>query len=805
MKHIISLTQVVCLAVFIMSSAWAANIEYAGCAIDLDYSSRNYDPNNFDSDIDSTANASAGEDIYVSIVAQNVTNLDTYQVELAYDPQRLELIESFEDIPFIGIENLLKKNQGKTVGFQAVERTSGVLNIVNSLVGQNTSEAPEGSGIIAILKFKVLDDSSNNPLTLSNVYYADSNVVKEEIKYLSHATLNYQNESNQAPVAKDDHFTMLANQSINITVLNNDFDPDNDPITIMDSTSPKNGIAIVNDNQTISYTPDENYSGTDAFEYTISDVKGYSSTATCTIEIYSHKLNLSIENHPAVENELTGYNIKLSNPEGKDIKGIYSELSFNADILKIEDVTLDGGLLEDSDYVLQYNSDNEGELILSIYSKSPSYISDSGIIANITFKVIGDCGDTDILAFNMAEMNEIPLESSSETIRVIGRPSISSIDHQYIDEDTSSKPLRFTISDCDGDNLSITTFSDNDTLIPNDNDHIQLEGEESDPRISIQPAANQSGTGTIGIMVTDADGLTAVTSFVVNVAPKSDLPTVEIDSSIEGIVNSDISLNIQASLSDSDGSETLSVTISDLPENAILTKGEVNDDGSWVLSGEDLEDLQLQLPDSYMGIFTLTVAVTATETQNNDQQTIVKTIEITCSGLIVSGRINYYAHNTPVKNAIMQLSGAKTYTTLTNDAGDYSIVNVVPGDYDLMPLKTDDLEGLSNTDAGYVGLHVIKKHQLNCMQQIAADVTQNGSIRPLDASNLSIAATAGNGIDCVNDQCVSWVFSTERIEQCNDLSYTAKRVYIGLDESKENQNFTAIRLGDVNGSWKKDK
>jgi len=402
-------------------------------------------------------------------------------------------------------------------------------------------------------------------------------------------------------------------------------------------------------------------------------------------------------------------------------------------------------------------------------------------------------------------MNEMPIESNSGEIRVIGRPSITSIDHQYINEDTSSKSLNFTISDCDGDNLTITTFSDNDMLIPNDDNHIQLEGKENNRHIVIQPAVNQSGTGTIDIIVTDADGLTEITSFLVTVTPKSDIPKLEIDSSIVGVVNSDISLNIKASLSDSDGSETLSVKISDLPENAFLTKGEVNDDGSWIVPVDDLEDLKLKLPDNYMGNFTLTVAVTSTETQNNDQQTIVETIDITCSGVIVSGKIKYYAHNTPVKNTILELSGTKTYTTLTNDAGEYSIVNVIPGDYELVPQKTDDLEGLSNTDAGYVGLHVIKKYELNCMQKIAADVTQNGSISPLDASNLSIAATSGNGIECVNDQCRNWVFTTEMIDSCNDLSYTAKRVYISLDKNKSNQDFIAVRMGDVNGSWKKDR
>jgi len=803
MKHIILCHVIFCL--FSIYPAWAGNNESAGCALDLDYTTRNYQPDIDVNDIESTVNAQTGEEIYVSIVAQNVTNLDTYQVELTFDPSRLELIQVFEEIPFIEIKNFLKKNQGQTVGFQNVVKSPGLINIANSLVGKDTSEAPEGTGIIAIVKFKVLDDQSNNTIELSNVFYADSNIIKDAITHLSHATINNQTENNQYPVANQDNLNMLANQSINISVLSNDYDPDNDPLTLINLSSPLNGNAVLNADQSITYTPDIDFSGLDLFQYTISDSKGYTAVAQCAIEIYSNTLQLSLSNQVAIENGLARYELKLSNPEHIDIKGLFAKITFAPKIMNVSDVNLVNGLLGNKDYVIQFNSDNDGELILSIYATSPSYISDSGIIANIDFNIIGNCGDIGALSFQMAELNEIPLESIDGIVIVQGRPSITGIDDLTIDEDTSSQSMNFSIDDCESSQLTITTFSNNLTLIPNDNDHIQISGNDQLRNISIHPASNQAGIGTISIMVTDADGLTEMTSFVVNVNPKSDTPIVEIEDSVKTIVNSDISLNIQASLSDSDGSEELSIIIADLPENAILTAGQAEVDGSWLLSPDDLENLQLKLPENYSGSFTLTVTVISTELLNNDQQIITKTIDVLCSGLMLSGKIEYYADNAPVNNVLLALEGIHRYTAISNQEGNYSFVNIIPGDYQLVAQKTDDLKGLSNTDAGYVGLHVINKYSLNCMKKIAADVTQNGSISPLDASNLSIAATPGNGIECLNDQCIHWVFSTDMIDTCDDLSYTNMRQYVALKENKDNQNFYAIRLGDVNGSWEKDR
>jgi VCBS repeat-containing protein len=72
---------------------------------------------------------------------------------------------------------------------------------------------------------------------------------------------------------------------ITIHVLNNDSDPDGDALTISETTDPGHGSITVNDDGTITYTPDDNYNGDDQFTYTVSDGHGGTDTATVYVNV----------------------------------------------------------------------------------------------------------------------------------------------------------------------------------------------------------------------------------------------------------------------------------------------------------------------------------------------------------------------------------------------------------------------------------------------------------------------------------------------------------------------------------------
>jgi len=783
----------------INQNVWAGPNLNAACYLDLDYTTRQYDSNNMEKDIESKKTINEGEEIYVTVVAHNVSNLDTYQVELSYDPSRMQLLDKYEDIPFIGINNLLKANKGQTVGFQAAIKEPGLINISNALAGKNHEEAPEGSGIIAILKFKVLDNKANNILTLSNVYYVNSNEISDKITNLKHAVFNPDIEKNNPPIAVDDKYYILCNTQTQIQLLENDSDTDGDDLEIINYTSPKNGT-INKDANHYTYTPNKDFIGMDSFMYTISDGNGYTASANVSIDIYSNQLRLELNKVQAITNNTASFSMMLLNPEKKDIKGIYAVLNYDESLIKTNQVTLNNSELENSNYTIQY-SDSNGEMIISIYSNTNSYFNASGMIANLIFDVVGNCGKDVNLAFNKSEINELQVDSLDGNLKIISTPTITNIDDQNILEDNSTETIAFSITDCDNDNHKVVYNSDNIDLIPNNDSNIQIIGSGNQRKIKIIPVHNKSGSSTIVLTAIDDDGLTALTSFKVNVSPVSDKPDLIVDSQAKGIANTDIPLNIQASLNDLDGSESISVKVSDIPTKAKLTKGKVNPDGSWDLSILNLNQLNIIPPEDFVGSFTITVSATSEEIDNDDKAIVSETIEVICSGYEISGIIKYYSEDKPVRNVKLILKGEKTYNVLTDSNGRYSIKSVIPGDYELVPEKKDDLGGLSNTDAGYIGLSIIKKFDLNYMQKIAADVTQNKSIRPTDASNVSVAATPGNGVDCVNENCVNWVFLTDKVDKPISLSYTSKRQYPALDSNKDNQDFIAIRLGDVNGNW----
>jgi len=160
----------------------------AQIAIDMDISTTDYDASI--SAIENKASVNTEQTISVAIVAQNVNNLDTYQMDVVYDPDILELVNTVEDDPVVaGLTNILKKNKGFTLGFTATKTQAGMVNIANTLVGNNPDQAPEGSGIMAILTFRKLQPKET-VLSVANVHFIDSfrkqdTIVKRSIGYFS--------------------------------------------------------------------------------------------------------------------------------------------------------------------------------------------------------------------------------------------------------------------------------------------------------------------------------------------------------------------------------------------------------------------------------------------------------------------------------------------------------------------------------------------------------------------------------------------------------------------------------------------
>ncbi len=84
---------------------------------------------------------------------------------------------------------------------------------------------------------------------------------------------------NLPPVAADDVATTGQDHSVLIVVLANDSDPDGDSIIVAAiAAEPKHGTVVINDDQTVLYTPTPGFVGTDSFTYRTCDPSGACST-----------------------------------------------------------------------------------------------------------------------------------------------------------------------------------------------------------------------------------------------------------------------------------------------------------------------------------------------------------------------------------------------------------------------------------------------------------------------------------------------------------------------------------------------
>ena len=119
------------------------------------------------------------------------------------------------------------------------------------------------------------------------------------------------NGTNVAPNAMNDENTTNEDTAITMAVLTNDEDTDGDTISIISKTLPAHGSVVTNDDETFTYTPDENYYGIDIFTYTITDGEGHTDSGVVTVNVLSiNDLPIAIDdNTTTIENKSVTINV----------------------------------------------------------------------------------------------------------------------------------------------------------------------------------------------------------------------------------------------------------------------------------------------------------------------------------------------------------------------------------------------------------------------------------------------------------------------------------------------------------------
>ncbi len=126
-------------------------------------------------------------------------------------------------------------------------------------------------------------------------FYLDPEKVVQETSETNNTFDVYVNvqPSNSAPVAVDDVVETSVNRTLDrLDVLANDLDPDEDAVRFAELQQPEHGRVAVNEDGTLSYTPDKGFTGADQFRYSITDGQYVSDEAVVSITVVPDKFSV---------------------------------------------------------------------------------------------------------------------------------------------------------------------------------------------------------------------------------------------------------------------------------------------------------------------------------------------------------------------------------------------------------------------------------------------------------------------------------------------------------------------------------
>ncbi len=333
--------------------------------------------------------------------------------------------------------------------------------------------------------------------------------------------------SNKPPNAVANSDSTFNNQPLTLNVLNNDSDPDGDPLTLTGNTgfSPGSlGSVTCQPNGNCTFTP-SGPTGTGSFSYTISDGRGGTDTAPVTIKV---------KNRPpvAAPDEAT---TTLDTPVDIPVLDNDSDPDHPGDNSKLTVTDVNNPLNGTADCTLMQNRRCR-------FTPAPGF---HGGDASFTYVARDENG---------AASNRVTV-----TIHVLNSPPVA-----VNDATTTSKNSPKTIdvlvndSDPDGDPLSVTSAgpAPNGTVNP----------VNSDNTITYIPNANFTGGDSFPYTISDGLGGTATARVDVTVSdtpPPPNRPPNAVDDQATTQRDRSVTINVLANDSDPDGDLLLLTGISD--------------------------------------------------------------------------------------------------------------------------------------------------------------------------------------------------------------------------------------------------
>ncbi|MEZ4887550.1 MAG: Ig-like domain-containing protein [Chitinophagales bacterium] len=386
---------------------------------------------------------------------------------------------------------------------------------------------------------------------------------------------------NQPPIAVDDAIVTQINQLIGIGVLGNDSDPDGDNLTITSiSSNPSNGtVQIVGFNSSsINYTPNNNFVGTDTFEYVVCDPLGFCDTAQVVVTVINPG-----GNQPPIaidDNATTGVNSPVS-----------------IDVVA-NDVDPDG-----DDLTLSTISSNPSNGTVTINNGTVVYTPNTDFIGTDSFEYtvcdpFGLCDVGLVVVVVNADGNQAPIAVDDNVITQINEL----IGIGVLTND----------SDPDGDNIIVTAISSNPS-----NGTVTIVGNSS---VNYTPNNGFVGMDSFEYVICDPASLCDTALVIVTVLGSDEnQPPIAVDDAENIEANTGLAIDVLDNDSDPNGDEIVLTTISVLPQNGTAN---FNIDSSAIVYTPNtdfigVDSFEYVICDSFGLCDTALVVVTITEADDN--------------------------------------------------------------------------------------------------------------------------------------------------------------------------------------------
>ncbi len=279
---------------------------------------------------------------------------------------------------------------------------------------------------------------------------------------------------NYPPVASPDLAITSENTVVSINVISNDSDADGDTLIVTSVTQGANGGVVINTDNTVSYTPNNGFNGSDSFNYTIEDGNGGAATAIVSVTV------TAVNNIPVAIDDTV---VTAEDTQAAAINVLSNDTDPEGDTLSVTAITqgANGGVVINTDNTVSYTPNNN-------FNGSD----------NFTYTIDDGNGGTDTgtVTVNVTPVNDIPAandDSFNTTVNVSANLNVLGND-----------------TDVDGDSLTVSTVTqgaNGSTVINNDN------------TVTYTPNPNYSGSDAFSYTVNDGNGGSASANVSIQVEP----------------------------------------------------------------------------------------------------------------------------------------------------------------------------------------------------------------------------------------------------------------------------------------------